>query len=90
MTCLVEDSRLRSADLLAVDAGWKIITFDLILPFDLVGFLAGVSGALAKAGISICALSSYSTDHIMVKSRDLEKALATWNKLGFMVDTTER
>ena len=90
ITCLVEDSRLRPADLLAVDAGWKIITFDMILPFGLIGFLARVSGALAKAGISICAFSAYSTDHILVKARDLDKALVCMEQLGFMVEGKKR
>jgi hypothetical protein len=90
ITCLVEDSRLRPADLLAVDAGWKIITFDMILPFGLIGFLARVSGALAKAGISICAFSAYSTDHILVKAKDLEKALACMEQLGFMFEGKKR
>jgi len=89
-TCLVEHSLVRPAGLLAVDAGWKVITFDMILPFGLIGFLARVSGALAKAGISICALSAYSTDHILVKAENLEKALACMEKLGFMVDGIKR
>jgi len=90
ITCLVEQSLVRPAGLLAVDAGWKVITFDMILPFGLIGFLARVSAALAKAGISICALSAYSTDHILVKAENLEKALACMEKLGFMVDRTKR
>ena len=90
ITCLVEQSLVRPAGLLAVDAGWKVITFDMILPFGLIGFLARVSAALAKAGISICALSAYSTDHILVKAENLEKGLACMEKLGFMVDRTKR
>ena len=90
ITCLIEESRLRPAGLLAVDGGWKIITFDMILPFGLIGFLARVSNALAKAGVSICALSAYSTDHILVKAKDLEKALACMEQLGFMVEGKKR
>jgi hypothetical protein len=90
ITCLIEESRLRPAGLLAVDAGWKVITFDMILPFGLIGFLARVSNALAKADISICALSAYSTDHILVKAKDLEKALACMEQLGFMVEGKKR
>jgi len=90
ITCLVEESRLRPAGLLAVDAGWKVITFDMILPFGLIGFLARVSAALAKADISICALSAYSTDHILVKAENLEKALVCMDQLGFMVEGKKR
>jgi uncharacterized protein len=89
-TCVIESSRCRPESCSAADFGWKIITFDMILPFGLVGFLAAVTAALAKAGIGICALSSYSTDHIMVKARDLDKALAALRKIGFMIDGSER
>jgi hypothetical protein len=62
----------------------------MILPFGLIGFLARVSAALAKAGISICALSAYSTDHILVKAENLEKALVCMDQLGFMVEGKKR
>lgn len=89
-SCLVPEPVTGSRSLLSVDTGWKIITFDMVLPFSLVGFLARIAAALAGAGISICALSAYSTDHILVKFRDLDKALGTLEKLGFMVDRKER
>ena len=49
------------------EKGWKIISFETVLPFELVGFLAMVAKVLAEEQISIFALSAYSTDHIMVK-----------------------
>ncbi len=57
------------------EPGWKILTFEAELPFELVGFLAIVATRLAEAGISVFALSAYSTDHIMVKEEKLERAL---------------
>jgi hypothetical protein len=89
-TCLVEEPVVAGRSLLAADTGWKIVTFDMVLPFSLVGFLARISSALAGAGISICAMSGYSTDHVLVKSGDLVKALGTLEKLGFSVDRKER
>lgn len=89
-TCLVPEPVTGGRSLLAADTGWKVITFDMVLPFSLVGFLARIAAALAAAGVSICALSAYSTDHILVKFRDLEKALDTLEKLGFLVDRKER
>ena len=84
-TCVVEEARLRPQKFLGIEGGWRMITFDMVLPFTLVGFLAVVSGALAEAGISIFTLSAYSTDHIFVKNRDLEKAVRTLEKLGLSV-----
>ena len=58
----------------------------MILPFGLVGFIAQVSGALAAEGISLMALSSYSTDHVLVKNKDLERAAAALERLGLRID----
>jgi hypothetical protein len=54
---------------------FKIISFETKLPFDLVGFLAYVAKILADQNISIFVISSYSTDHILIKEDDLDEAL---------------
>ncbi len=86
ITCVIEESKLRSQKLMGIEGDWRLITFDMILPFSLVGFIAQVSGALAKHGISILSFSAYSTDHIFVKNKDLDKAVKTLRKLGFNVN----
>lgn len=65
-----------------VEKGYRIITFEAILPFSLVGFLSKISTALAKKGVSILAISSFSTDHILVKEENLEKAREALEKIG--------
>lgn len=59
-----------------VETGFRLLTFDIVLPFELTGFLALISTILADAGISIVALSAFSRDHILVKQGDLSAALA--------------
>jgi hypothetical protein len=54
----------------------------MVLPFGLVGFLATVSKALADEGISIYVISAYSTDHILIKEKDILKAKKKLKKLG--------
>ena len=61
---------------------WKIITFDMLLPLDMVGWIAKVSDILADEGISILILSAYSTDHVLVKTSDLEKATTKLRSMG--------
>jgi hypothetical protein len=85
-TCIIEESKLRPKNCLGVEGDWRLITFDMILPFGLVGFIAQVSGALAAEGISLMALSSYSTDHVLVKNKDLERAAAALERLGLRID----
>lgn len=59
-----------------VQAPFRVISFDLDLPNDLVGFLAVASRALAEAGVPILAICGYSKDHILVREEHLERALA--------------
>lgn len=46
----------------------------MVLPFGLIGFLAKVSKILADEKIPIFVISAYSTDHILVKEKDLARA----------------
>jgi hypothetical protein len=85
ITVVIEESRIPDKDVIAIESGWKIITFDMVLPFGLCGFLAKISGELARSGISIFVLSSYSTDHILVKKRDLAETVRQLHKLGLRI-----
>ena len=58
-----------------IEAGFRLVTFDLELPWNVVGFLARLTEILAAAGISVGALSSFSRDHLLIKQDDLGKAL---------------
>ena len=59
-----------------VQSPFRVISFDLDLPDDLVGFLAAASAALATAGVPILAICGYSKDHILVREEHLDRALA--------------
>lgn len=52
------------------------------LPFDLVGFLAAVATALAEADVSVFVLSSYSTDHVLVKEDDIDASISKLETFG--------
>lgn len=58
-----------------IERGFRLLTFDIVLGFNVVGFLAEVSRILADAGISIVALSAFSRDHLLIKQADLASAL---------------
>jgi len=83
VTVVIEQHRIPAEEALAVEPGWRIITFGMVLPFNLIGFLAAIASSLAEAGIAIMAISSFSTDHILVKDRDLAAALDKLRGLGF-------
>ena len=58
-----------------VERGFRLLTFDLELPWNVVGYLARVTEILAAAGISVGALSSFSRDHLLIKQDQLGSAL---------------
>ena len=79
VTLLLEESDWRAMRHAArdarVEAGFRLVTLDVELPWNVVGFLARVTEILAKEGIAVGALSAFSRDHLLVKQDDLGKAL---------------
>lgn len=58
-----------------VESGFRLVTFDIELDWNVVGYLARVTEILAGAGISVGALSAFSRDHLLIKQDDLGTAL---------------
>jgi len=85
ITVVIDQSKISDSDIIELERGWKILTFDTVLPFGLMGFLARVSKALADENVSILAISAYSTDHILVKEKDLSRAVEKLENLGCTV-----
>jgi len=57
------------------EKSWRCLKVHGPLDFGLTGILAGISGTLAQADISLFAISTYDTDYILVKEADLERAV---------------
>ena len=86
ITAIIEEEKIPHGLVEEVESGWKILTFDMILPFELVGFLAVVASELAKIQVSIFAISAFSTDHILVKETDLSKTIVQLKALGCTIE----
>ena len=59
-----------------VQTGRRMIAFDTVLDFAVVGFIAEISRALAEAGISILNTSTYRTDLVFVHESRFDAAVA--------------
>lgn len=55
---------------------WRILKIEGPLDFALIGILASISTILAQKGISIFAVSTYDTDYILIKDKDIDNAIA--------------
>ncbi len=63
--------------------GWSYLKVIGPLDFNLQGVISGISGILAEAGISICAISTFDTDYIFVRVSDLDSAETALEKAGY-------
>ena len=70
-----------------VEGGWRALKVAGPLDFALTGILAGLSGALAGAGISLFAISTYDTDYVLVRATDLDGAIAALKAGGYGVES---
>lgn len=61
---------------LAVEPGWRRVTFPGPLPWELVGFLADVARRLADAQIPFTSVSGFTTDHVLVRAAQADLAVA--------------
>ena len=69
------------------EAGFRCFKLQGPFPFEMTGVLASVLEPLAKAGVSIFAISTYDTDYVMVKEKALAKAVTVLRAAGHRVAT---
>lgn len=67
--------------------GWVRLEIVGPLDFSLVGIMAHLSGALAAAGLSVFVISTYDTDHILVRSEHADAAVKALKTAGCVVDS---
>lgn len=58
-----------------VEGGFRFVTLNLELEWNVIGYYALVTKILADAEISVGAISAFSRDHLLIKQEDLPKAL---------------
>lgn len=80
LVCKTEDVPFNTAER---DDGWRGFYFDGTLDFSLIGILSKISAILADNNIGIFAVSTFNTDYILVKSENLDKAVAVLELNGY-------
>jgi hypothetical protein len=68
------------------EGGWRIFQVEGPLDFALTGVLASIAGPLAEAGVSLFAISTFDTDYVMVRERDVEAAVFALRAAGHRMD----
>jgi hypothetical protein len=67
------------------EGGWRMMKVEGILDFGLTGILSSITTPLALAKISIFAVSTYDTDYVLVKEKDLIRSCEALRLSGFEI-----
>ena len=62
--------------------GWRSLKVEGKLDFTLVGILSSLTSSLAHVGIVVFVISTYDTDYVFVKERDLDRAVVALRNAG--------
>lgn len=82
LICLTENVPKNVTDSIG---GWRAMRICGVLDFSLIGILSGILAVLADAKIGIAAVSTYNTDYIFVKEKDLDKAIESLAEAGYEI-----
>jgi hypothetical protein len=78
---LIDEFNNRLRDHTVTELAYRLITLDVVLSPDFVGFMARISGALADAGISLLPVAAFSRDHIFVTESQFEQAVSVLEQM---------
>jgi uncharacterized protein len=68
-----------------IEPGWLAYTVDGPLDLALTGIVAELAGALAKVFVPVFVVSSYDTDHLLVRMLDGPAAERSWLAAGHAI-----
>ncbi|MEE1658188.1 ACT domain-containing protein [Microvirga sp. CF3062] len=68
------------------DAGWRCLRIAQSFDFGVPGILSSVLEPLARAGIGIFATSTFSTDYVLVKEQDADRAVEALRAAGHRIE----
>ena len=71
----------------SAERGWCALEVAGPLDFSLTGVVSSLVGPLAEAEVPIFVLSTFETDYLLVRERDLERAVEALTAAGHEVDS---
>ncbi|MEU6644853.1 ACT domain-containing protein [Saccharomonospora sp. NPDC046836] len=68
-----------------VERNWRLLTVRGPLAFTLTGIIAALANELAAAGVALFTMSTFDTDHVLVRNDDLHRAVTALRTAGHEV-----
>jgi hypothetical protein len=70
-----------------VEPDWRALSVVGPLDFSLIGVIGSLTARLAEAGVSVFVLSTFDTDHVLVKEDAVDTAVDALRRAGHAVTT---
>ncbi len=80
---IISDELLRHYQ--EVERDWRLLSIEGKLDFEMIGVIATIASLMTEAGISIFVVSSYDTDHVLVKSNRIEDVVKILQDAGHRI-----
>jgi hypothetical protein len=84
LSLIAEHTDLIPKDIL-VNTDWRILKVKGPLDFSLIGIIADISAVFKENKISIFVISTYDTDYILLKEKDLNKGTKALTEMGYSI-----
>jgi len=72
------------------ETGWRCIEVEGPLDFSEIGIVFSLTQPLAEIGVAVFLISTFDTDYLMVKEKDLAKTIDTLTAAGHRVTAGDR
>lgn len=76
-------------NILDKEDGWQAMRIMGILDFSYIGIIVGITAVLANHAIGVFVISTFNTDYILVKAKDMAKALEVLRTKGYSIVENE-
>jgi len=84
---VVHKDPLPDVGVLKGEGGWSMFTIDAAFDFSVTGVIAEISTKLADHGIPVFVISSYYTDHILIKNEHRKVAIVCFESNNWVVNS---
>ncbi|TMC23525.1 MAG: ACT domain-containing protein [Chloroflexi bacterium] len=73
-------------DDIEAERGWRCLQVQGAFDFSAAGVHASLAIPLAEADISVLAIATYATDYLLIKEKNVERALQVLERAGHYID----
>ncbi|MBI1969210.1 ACT domain-containing protein [Candidatus Woesearchaeota archaeon] len=87
VTVIAEESNVPKISYEQIVKWFKLIEIKVSKPFEVVGFLATITKAIADKSITVLIVSTFSKDYLLIREEHLDKAIHALQELGFPIES---